>query len=184
VTDDVVMLASVPHAAPLQPAPESDHVTPRLLGSLVTVAVKAWLWLCCTLAGFGETPTETAAITVTLADAERVVSATEVAVTVTEPLGMVVGAVYRPEAVMVPTVELPPDTPLTLQVTPLLCESLEIVAVNCCVSETFTVADVGETETPIGAVMMIVADALFVASATDVAFRVTVAGLGTLAGAL
>ena len=76
-------LPNVPQATPLQPLPESDHVTPRLPGSLLTLAVKPWLWLCCTLAVDGETLTETAATTVTLADAERVASATEVAVTVT-----------------------------------------------------------------------------------------------------
>jgi hypothetical protein len=63
--------------------PESDHVTPRLPGSLLTLAVKPWLWLCCTLAVGGETLTATAPSTVTLADAERVPSATDVAVTVT-----------------------------------------------------------------------------------------------------
>jgi hypothetical protein len=83
VTEVVVTLPSVPQVAPLQPLPESDHVIPRLPGSLLTLAVKPWLWLCCTLAVGGETLTETAASTVTLADVARVGSATEVAVTVT-----------------------------------------------------------------------------------------------------
>ena len=34
-------------------------------------------------------------------------------------VGMAAGAVYRPLAVMVPTVALPPTMPFTLQVTPL-----------------------------------------------------------------
>jgi hypothetical protein len=58
------------------------------------------------------------------------------------------------------------------------------VAVNCCVRETFTEAEVGETDTLIGAVMEMVAEALLVPSAMEVAVRRTVAGLGTLEGAL
>lgn len=90
VTDVAVALLSVPHA-PLQP--ERLQFTPKLPGSLLTVAVKLWLWLSCTVAVGGDTPTETDAMTVTAAEAERVLSATEVAVTVTPPLGIVAGAV-------------------------------------------------------------------------------------------
>jgi hypothetical protein len=81
-------------------------------------------------------------------------------------------------------VELPPETPLTLQVTPRLCESFETVAVNCWVSATLTEAEVGETATLIGAVMVMIAEAVLVGSAIDVAVRTTVAGLGTLGGAV
>jgi hypothetical protein len=93
VTEVVVTLPSVPQATPLQPVLERDHVTPRLPGSLLTLAVKPWLWLCGTLAVGGETLSETAATTVTLANAERVGSAVEVAVTVTAELGTEAGAV-------------------------------------------------------------------------------------------
>jgi hypothetical protein len=73
---------------------------------------------------------------------------------------------------------------LTLHVTPRFCESFCTVAVNCCVVEIFSEAEAGETDTLTGAVTVIVAEAVFEVSATDVAFSVTVAGLGAFAGAL
>ena len=85
---------------------------------------------------------------------------------------------------MVPTVELPPATPLTLQVTPRFCESLETVALNCWVVETLSDAEEGDTETLMGAVTVMVAVAFLEESAMEVAVRVTVAGAGTLEGAL
>jgi hypothetical protein len=57
------------------------------------------------------------------------------------------------------------------------------VAVNVCVNPTATVAVAGETLTAI-AVSVIVADAFFVGSATEVAVNVTVAGVGAVAGAV
>ena len=76
-----------------------------------------------------------------------VVSAVEVAVTVTSGLvGMVDGAVYRPEELMVPLVESPPPTPFTAHVTAVL-EVLLTVAVNCCVVAGMTVAVAGVTLT-------------------------------------
>jgi hypothetical protein len=69
----------------------------------------------------------------------------------------------------------------------LFAESLPTVAVKACVPFTVTLAVVSDKVTEIGAaaaVTVIVADADFVVSATDVAFSVTVAGLGTAAGAL
>jgi hypothetical protein len=90
---EVVPPLSEPQAGPVQPVPESDHVTPRLPGSLLTVALNPWFWPIWIVAELGKMPTETAAITVTLADAERVVSATDVAVTVTPAPGIVAGAV-------------------------------------------------------------------------------------------
>jgi len=47
-----------------------------------------------------------------------------------------------------------------------------------------TVADVGVIDTAMGVVMVTCADADFVASATDVAFTITVAGVGAVAGAV
>ena len=107
----------------------------------------------------------------------------DLAVTVTLEAGAEAGAVYSPLVPIVPTVAFPPTTPFTLQVTPRFCESFCTVAVNCCVAEMFSEAEAGETDTAIGAVTVIVADAVFEASATDVAFSVTEAGLGALAGA-
>jgi hypothetical protein len=183
VTEVAVALLSTPQAALLQPLPDSDQVTPRFAGSLLMLAEKPWLRLSCTLAVDGEMLTETAASTLTLADAERVGSAEEVAVTVTPELGTEAGAVYSPELLTVPTVALPPATVFTLHWTPRFCESFCTVAANCCVRETFTEAEVGETDKLIGAVMEMVAEALLVPSATEVAIRRTVAGLGTFLGA-
>ena len=50
--------------------------------------------------------------------------------------------------------------------------------------EMFKEADVGETDTLMGAVTVIVTDAVLDVSAAEVAVSVMVAGLGTLAGAL
>jgi hypothetical protein len=76
-----------------------------------------------------------------------VVSAIEVAVTVTlGVVGMVAGAVYWPEALMVPLVESPPPTPFTAHVTAVL-DVLLTVAVNCCVVAGMTVAVAGVTLT-------------------------------------
>ena len=127
--------------------------------------------------------TETAARTVTVAEPERVVSAFDLAVTVTLEAGAETGAVYSPLVPIVPTVAFPPTTPFTLQVTPRFCASFCTVAVNCCVAVTFSETEAGETDTVIAVVTVIVADAVFEASATEVAVSVTEAGLGALAGA-
>ena len=66
-------------------------------------------------------------------------------------LGTVLGAVYRPEVEIVPTVALPPVVPLTLQVTAVFDVPVT-VAVNCRVAEVITVADDGETLTRTGLV--------------------------------
>ena len=60
------------------------------------------------------------------------------------------------------------------------------VAVNCWVSPTATEGFAGVTATDfsVGAATVIVAGADFVLSATEVDVRMTVAGLGTLAGAV
>ena len=81
---------------------------------------------------------------------------------------------------------LQPD-PDNVQFTPLFPASFATVAVNIIVLPMGTVAVLGErvTETPpAAAVMVIVAAAVFVPSATDVAVSFTVAGLGTAAGAV
>ena len=83
----------VPHAEPLQPAPERLQVTAVFVDP-VTVAVN---WRCApatTFADVGEIETATAGTTVTVALADFVVSALEVAVTVTVAgFGMAAGAV-------------------------------------------------------------------------------------------
>ena len=57
-------------------------------------------------------------------------SATLVAATVTLPEGTLEGAVYKPPVEMVPTAELPPRIPFTLQVTVVFDIPLT-VATNC-----------------------------------------------------
>ncbi len=80
---------------------------------------------------------------------------------------------------------MPPRIPFTFQITPALVGSFCTVAVNCCVNPTLTVALLGDTLTDIGGgVMVTVADADLVGSATEVADTVTVGGFGTLAGAV
>jgi len=77
--------------------------------------------------------------------------------------------------------------PDKLQLTPLFAESFCTVAVKPVDCDTCTDAEVGFTVTEIGGgrvVMVMVADTDLVLSVTDVACNVTVAGLGTLAGAL
>ncbi len=73
-----------------------------------------------------------------------------------------------------------------VHVTPLLTGSLVTVAVNGWVPLVVTVGFVGEMLTLMGGavVTVIVAEADLVGSATEVAVMVTVAGVGTLAGAV
>ena len=111
--------------------------------------------------------------TVTAALALWVVSATLVAVTVCAP--DMVGAVYRPLVLTVPTVRLPPFTPSTDQVTPVLLVFVT-VAVNCCDVLTAKVAVVGEivTLTPGGGGLTVTAAlAVLVVSALAIAVTVT-----------
>ena len=87
----------------------------------------------------------------------------------------------------VPQVAPEQPVPESDHVTPLFSESFCTEALKLAVVETCTESDPGLTETEIGsgaAVTVIVADADFVPSATEVAFIVTVAGVGTDAGAV
>jgi hypothetical protein len=86
----------------------------------------------------------------------------------------------------VPHVAPAHPAPVTVYVTPLLPVSFVNVAVNVCVPLTVTLAVVGATETVIGgaAVIVTVAEADLVGSATEVAVTVRVAGVGTVAGAV
>jgi len=69
------------------------------------------------------------------------------------------------------------------QVTPLLLTSFETAAVKLCVPFTGTFANVGEIETDTPWTV-ITAEADWVESTTEVAVSVTVAGVGTLFGAV
>jgi hypothetical protein len=135
-----------------------------------------------------KTPTPGAAVddavvTVTLDVADFVLSATEIAFTVTVAgFGTAPGAVYNPDVEIVPTVALPPVTLFTCQVTLVLLVLLT-VAVNCCVPLVATEAVAGETATETGLIVT-VAEADLVESATDVAFTVTVVVFATVVGAV
>ena len=68
--------------------------------------------------------------------------------------------------------------PETDQVTPLFCESLETVAVNCLLRETFKENVAGETPTETGALSAMLTAAVLVLSALAAAVRVTELGEG------
>jgi ribosomal protein S9 len=132
----------------------------------------------------GEIVTTTGGMMVTIALADLDVSATDVAVTVTcGGFGTTPGAVYRPFVLTVPQVAPLHPAPLTLQVTAVFLVPVT-VAVNCCCSPAKTLAVVGEIVTTTGGMMVTIALADFVVSATEVAVTVTCGGLGTAAGAV
>ena len=87
MADVAVMLVSVPHVAPEHPAPERDQVTPLFCESFCTEAAKLAEVETCTevLAGLTETTMgRAAAVIVTVAVFDFVVSETDVALRVTE----------------------------------------------------------------------------------------------------
>jgi len=87
------LLVTVPHAEPVQPVPARDHVT-AVLVAFVTVAVNCCVPPISSVTLVGEIATATGGATVTVAVADLVVSATEVAVTVTcAGVGTLAGAV-------------------------------------------------------------------------------------------
>lgn len=123
---------------------------------------------------------------VTVAASDFVLSATEIAVTVTGfDAGTVAGAVKSPVALIVPVVAIPPVTPFTCQVTAVL-DVFVTLAENCCVKPVVTVAVLGLTVTVMagGAVTVTTAVPDFVAYACEVAVMVTVPPVGTVPGAV
>lgn len=117
----------VPQAAPLQPAPVMLQVTPD---AGLTCALNCCVPLSATVAVAGTTPTEMPTI-FTLPVADLVLSAIEVAVTVTVgELGMEEGAVYKPLLEIVPHADPLQPEPATLQVTAVLLLPVTL-AVNC-----------------------------------------------------
>jgi hypothetical protein len=138
---------------------------------------------CCvapaaTVAEVGDIVSVVVPVIVTVAESDFVLSACDVAVTVAlADVGMVAGAVYSPLLLTLPG-------PETVQVTAVF-ELPWTVAVNCCVAPRATVAVLGETATvTTGTVMVIVAISDFVVSSFEVAVMVTVAGFGTVRGAV
>jgi hypothetical protein len=137
---------------------------------LLTVAVNVWTPPAGMVIGLGLTVNGAVpvavATTVTCADAVTVVSACEVAVTVTVAgFGTLLGAVYNPVVEMNPTVEVPPATPFTVQVTAVFVV-LVSVGVNCCVKLVVTDADVGEI---VRVTLVVVVELLFLPHAASIA---------------
>jgi hypothetical protein len=123
-------------------------------------------------------------VIVTAAFADFVLSAAEVAVTVTSGgLGNVAGAVYKPVEEIVPQDAPAQPVPLTLHVT-LVFVAPVTVTVNCCLFPAATSIVVGEIFTATGGTIVTFAVANFVVSAADVTFTVTCAGVGTVVGAV
>jgi len=132
--------------------PLTCHVT-AVVGDPFKDAVNCWVPKSGTVTALGDTLTESTgatAVTVTVADADFVLSACDVAVTATcAGFGTAVGAMYRPVLVIVP-LEAPPAT---LHVAAVF-ELPVMDAVNGCVlpTATVTVAGVIETATVVGGV--------------------------------
>jgi hypothetical protein len=137
---------------------------------------------------FGETVTFTAVADwiTTLAEADLVVSATEVALTVADDgVGTVAGAVYKPDDVIVPQEPETQPVPETLQVTAVF-ELPVTVALNCCVPFTAIIMESGEIETltPPPEPRVTTAVPTWDRSNNEAALTVTVAGLGVAIGAV
>jgi hypothetical protein len=85
-----------PHAAPVQFAPDTDHITPRFCASFVTFAANVWVIppvARFAVPGVTDTLGGVDAVSEIAAAADFVPSATEVAVSVIVPVGIALGAV-------------------------------------------------------------------------------------------
>lgn len=121
----------VPHADPAQPAPAILQLTPKEFDP-VTVAVNCCCAPVITCLLVGEIEISMLVSNVTLAEADLVGSAFDVAVTVTMlGIGIEVGAVYSPVAVITPQELLAQPAPVTLHVTAVFVLPVTW-AVNCC----------------------------------------------------
>jgi len=116
--------------------------------------------------------------------ADLVVSAAEVAVTVTSAgFGTVDGAVYQPVEEIVPHEAPVQPVPVTLHITLVFVDPVT-VAVNCCVSPATTSALVGEIFTAIAGTSVTVAVANSAGATTEATLTVTCAGVGIVVGAV
>ena len=140
--------------------------------------------LTVTIALVGVIVTTTGITIVIVAEPVVCPSAMDTALIVTiAGLGAVSGAVYRPLEETVPQLAPEQPDPTTLQSTPVIVVPVTF-AVNCSVRPIGTCAEAGERLTSIGATIVIVARLDFVGSATEVAFTKTMAGFGTMEGAV
>ena len=174
--------------------PVADHVTPTFPVSLVSVALIARVCEVTSPPRFGETLTVIfvdTAVTVMVAAPLLVPSVADVAVSVTVAgFGAVAGALYVTE-VVVTLLSVPHAVPLhplpvSNQLTPLFCASFWTVTVKFRAALVSTLAVAGETVTTIAdAAVTVIVDVFdFVPSRLDVAVSVTMAGLGSVAGAV
>jgi hypothetical protein len=174
-----------PQFEPAQPAPETLHDT-EVFELPVTCAENCREAEGASFAELGEILTVTPATTVTVALADLVGSATDVAVREKKGgLGGTEGAVNNPEEVTVPQTVPAQPIPVIVQVTAVLDEPVTL-ALNCFCALTPTSAVVGEIEIPTAPpeLMVTVADPDLVGSDNKVAVTATIAGLGTLLGAV
>src|SRR6185437_2888281 len=149
----MVPLALLPPAVPL-----TLQVTAVLLAFL-TVAVNCWVAPGFNCTCTGATATVIGAAMVTWAEPDLVASAWLVAVTVScAGEGTAAGAVKLPLESIVPSVELPPATPLTLQMTAVLLSPVTLAA-KFWVAPRSTVAVAGLTVTATVCVRVTVAEA-------------------------
>ena len=142
----------VPTVALPPATPSTAQVTAVLLLP-VTVAVRAAVAPAVTLAvpGLSDTATAAGTWTVTVAEANLVLSAALVALMVWLPAAD--GAVYvtlPPLPVRVPTLALPPDTPSTVQATAVLLLPVT-VAVRAALAPAATLTALGFSDTATGA---------------------------------
>jgi hypothetical protein len=125
-------------------------------------------------------------VTVTVALADLLESAADVAVTVTNGgSGAAEGAVYRPADVIVPQSAPIQPTPLSPQVTAVLLDPVTL-AVNCCFAPVPTDGPLGEMLTlmELGAPIVTVVEPDIAPSISEVAVTVTLFGLGAVPGAM
>src|ERR1700761_1284275 len=141
------------------PAGLIDQATAVLL-LFVTVAENCCVWLGYNVTVAGVRLTVVGGITVTVADADFVVSAWLVAVIVTVCcVATVAGALYSPAVEIAPV-----PAGLIDQLTAVLLVFVT-VAENCCVWFAYNVAAAGVRLTAIGGIKVTIAEADFVASA-------------------
>lgn len=178
------MELTIPQEFPAQLEPDTDQFT-AVLEVPVTVAVNCSCPFRVTAAEVGEIETAVPpAVIVTEAEANLLLSAAEVAVTLTVGgVGIEEGAVYKPLEFTTPHVAPPQPGPDIDHVTAPFAVPFTL-AVNCCVLSIGVLAEVGDTDTlTIEVVISTEADAYLVGSATDVAVTVTVGGEGNTDGA-
>jgi len=125
------LVPMVPQALPVQPVPDTLHVT-LVFVDPVTVAVNCRCLPTTTCAEVGEIFIATDGTIVAIAVLSFVGSAAEVAVTLTcGGPGTAAGAVYNPPELIVPQAFPVQPAPVTTQVTLVFVEPVT-VALNCC----------------------------------------------------